>query len=200
MSAPDAPVSDIPVPPTSGPRALVCSAPPLVPRRPKGRWLQWRSAVSWNVAAVALIFGLVVGAFPLQAEAEGEGAVTKTSLESQIKERLAEMPSGEEGVDQILSQLDERLSLSAEQKKDVREVVAQGVAELEKLSARFKSGELTAMALGLQVQMKMQKMAFLIEPFLDQDQQKEYGVMRQEQRREMMQAMRKQRTQPAGAQ
>ena len=77
--------------------------------------------------------------------------------------------------------------------------MAQGVAELEKLSARFKSGELTAMALGLQVQMKMQKMAFLIEPFLDQDQQKEYGVMRQEQRREMMQAMRKQRTQPVGA-
>jgi hypothetical protein len=42
-------------------------------------------------------------------------------------------------------------------------------------------------------------MAFLIEPLLDQDQQKEYGVMRQEQRREMMQAMRKQRTQPVGA-
>jgi hypothetical protein len=150
---------------------------------------------------------LAVGAFPLQAEAEAEaeavaeaeGGVTKTSLESQIKERLAEMPSGEEGINQILSQLDERLSLSAEQKKDVREVVAQGVAELEKLSARFKSGELTAMALGLQVQMKMQKMAFLIEPLLDHDQQKEYGVMRQEQRREMMQAMRKQRTQPVGA-
>ena len=210
MSAPDAPVSYIPVPyipapHAPGPHTLVFSAPPLDPRRPKGRWLRWPSAVSWSGAAVALVFGLAVGAFPLQAEAEAEavaeaeGGVTKTSLESQIKERLAEMPSGEEGINQILSQLDERLSLSAEQKKDVREVVAQGVAELEKLSARFKSGELTAMALGLQVQMKMQKMAFLIEPLLDQDQQKEYGVMRQEQRREMMQAMRKQRTQPVGA-
>ena len=222
MSAPDAPVSYIPVPyipaphipaphapgpHTPGSHTLVFSAPPLDPRRPKGRWLRWPSAVSWSGAAVALVFGLAVGAFPLQAEAEAEaeavaeaeGGVTKTSLESQIKERLAEMPSGEEGINQILSQLDERLSLSAEQKKDVREVVAQGVAELEKLSARFKSGELTAMALGLQVQMKMQKMAFLIEPLLDHDQQKEYGVMRQEQRREMMQAMRKQRTQPVGA-
>jgi len=42
-------------------------------------------------------------------------------------------------------------------------------------------------------------MAVLIEPLLDQDQQKEYAAMRQEQRREMMQAMRKQRAQSAGA-
>ena len=188
-----------PVPPTPVPHAPVFSTPPLDPRRAKGRWLQRPSAVRWSGAAIALVFALGVGAFPMQADAEGEGAVTKTSLESQIKERLAEMPSGEEGVNQILSQLDGRLSLSAEQKKDVREVVTQGVAELEKLTARFKSGELTAMALGVQVQMKMQKMAVLIEPLLDPDQQKEYAVMRQEQRREMMQAMRKQRAQSAGA-
>ena len=187
------------IPSVPVPHAPVFSTPPLDPRRAKGRWLQRPSAVKWSGATIALIFALGAGAFPLQADAEGEGAVTKTSLESQIKERLAEMPSGEEGVNQILSQLDGRLSLSAEQEKDVREVVTQGVAELEKLTARFKSGELTAMALGVQVQMKMQKMAVLIEPLLDQDQQKEYAVMRQEQRREMMQAMRKQRAQSAGA-
>ena len=191
MSVPDARV-----PHTDAP---VFSAPPLDPRGPKGRWLQRASAVRWSGAAIALVFALGVGAFPMQADAEGEGAVTKTSLESQIKGRLAEMPSGEEGVNQILSQLDGRLSLSAEQEKDVREVVTQGVAELEKLSARFNSGELTAMALGVQIQMEMQKMAVLIEPLLDQDQQKEYAAMRQEQRREMMQAMRKQRAQSAGA-
>jgi hypothetical protein len=172
------------------------SPPPLDPRRTRGGWLQWRSATGLSAAAGLLVFGL---ALPALAEGAGEGAGTKTSLESQVEERLAEMPSGEEGVNQILSELDARLSLSAEQKKDVREVVAQGVAELEKLSARFKSGELTAMALGVQIQMKMQKLAVLIEPLLDPDQQKEYATMRQEQRREMMQAMRKQRTQPAGA-
>jgi hypothetical protein len=67
------------------------------------------------------------------------------------------------------------------------------VAALEKLRERYESRELTAMAFGVQVQMRMQKLAVLIEPLLDPDQEAEYKVMRQEQRREMMRAMQAQR-------
>jgi hypothetical protein len=110
-----------------------------------------------------------------------------------VEEQLGRLPAGEEGVQQILTELDKRLSLSAEQDNDVREVVSESVADLGKLRERFESGELTAMAFGVQVQMQLRKMGDLIEPLLDADQQVEYKAMRQEQRREMMQAMQKQR-------
>ena len=165
-------------------------------RGPKGVRRAWRSVVC-SLTCVG-VWGMTLGAFPSLGNAEEEAGKGATSLKSQIEERLSEMPSGEEGVNRILSELDARLSLSAEQEKEIREVVARGVAELEALRARFKAGELTAMALGVQVQMKMQKMAVLIEPLLNPEQEKEYAAMRQEQRREMMQAMRKQRMEAAG--
>jgi len=141
------------------------------------------------LAAVLLLF-LLAGP---QVQAEGHGSDGPKSLEQQVEEQLARLPSGEEGVDQILGELDARLTLSTEQAADVREVVTKGVAAFGKLRDRFKAGELTAMAFGVQVQMQMQKIGMLVEPLLDPDQQAEYKVMRQEQRRQMMQAMQKRR-------
>ena len=128
--------------------------------------------------------------------AKGEGA----SLEDQVKEQLDRLPVGEAGIDQIMGELDARLKFSDEQRGEVRSVVAQGVAALEKLRARFEAHELTAMAFGVQVQMQMQKIGALVDPLLDPDQQAEYKVMRQEQRRQMMEAMRKQRMGEASTQ
>jgi hypothetical protein len=142
---------------------------------------------------VVLALGLVIGVQPAFADSPGEPVAAKKSQSAMIEERLAEMPSGEEGVNRIVAELDARLTLSAEQKKDVREVVAGGVADLEKLRGRYESGELTAMAFGVQIQMRLQKLAVLIEPLLEPKQQAEYKVMRQEQRREMMRAMQQQR-------
>ncbi len=130
--------------------------------------------------------------------AEGSAAAgTNSSLEQQVKDQLDRMPSGEEGVTQIMTELEGKLALSPEQDKDVREVVTDGVADLQKLRARFESGELTAMAFGVQVQMQMRKMGDLIDPLLDPDQQAKYKALRQEQRREMMKAMQKQRMEAA---
>lgn len=143
--------------------------------------------------AVALFLGFVTGAQPAVADPTGEAGAAKKSQSALIEERLSEMPSGEEGVNRIVAELDTRLALSSEQKKDVREVVVGGVAGLEKLRERYESGELTVMAFGVQVQMQLQKLAVLIEPLLDPEQEAEYKVMRQEQRREMMRAMQQQR-------
>jgi hypothetical protein len=149
--------------------------------------------VFWGGLAVALLVGFVAGVQPVFADPAGEAGAAKKSQSALIEERLAEMPSGEEGVNRIVAELDARLALSSEQEKDVREVVVGGVAALEKLRERYESRELTAMAFGVQVQMRMQKLAVLIEPLLDPDQEAEYKVMRQEQRREMMRAMQAQR-------
>ncbi len=144
-------------------------------------------------AMMVLLIILVGGAAPALAEGEEAAADTRTPLQKQVEEQLGRLPSGEEGVQQILTELDKRLSLSAEQDNDVREVVSESVADLGKLRERFESGELTAMAFGVQVQMQLRKMGDLVEPLLNADQQVEYKAMRQEQRREMMQAMQKQR-------
>jgi hypothetical protein len=149
-----------------------------------------------SLLAAGLVAGLLANA-PAWAESDAPSA--GTALDKQVEEQLERMPSGEEGVNQIMAELDARLKLSSEQQKEVRSVVAQGVAALEKLRDRFKAGELTAMAFGVQVQMQMQKLGFLVEPLLNADQQGEYKAMRQEQRREMMQAMQRQRMGAAAA-
>ena len=149
-------------------------------------------------AALAAVLLLLLLAGP-QVQAEGHGSDGPKTLEQRVEEQLERLPSGEEGIDQILGELDARLTLSAEQEADVREVVAKSVAAFGKLRDRFKAEELTAMAFGVQVQMQMQNLGMLVEPLLDPGQQAEYKAMRQDQRRQMMQAMRKQRAGAAKA-
>ena len=151
-----------------------------------------------RLQALAGLAFLLLGTAAGAAEGDVQAPAGASTLDQQIKEQLDRIPTGEEGIDEIMSGLDVRLKLTDEQKTDVREVVETGVAALAKLKDRFESGELTAMAFGVQMQMQMQKMGVLVEPLLDPDQQAEYKAMRQEQRRQMMQEMQKQRAKAAG--
>lgn len=102
-----------------------------------------------------------------------------------------EMPTPEEAVTQIMTGLDERLTLSDEQKSEIRPTVVDMVAKIQKLRERFEAGELKPMALGMQLQMTEKKASALIDPVLDEKQRAEYAALRQEQRRRMMQEMQK---------
>ncbi len=152
----------------------------------------------WSVSILTAV--LLAGVWaPGLCLADSHAKAPGASLEAQVQEQLERLPTGEAGIDQIMAELDARLKFSDEQRTDVRSVVAQGVAALEKLRERYEAHELTAMAFGVQVQMQMQKIGALVDPLLDPDQQAEYKVMRQEQRRQMMEAMRKQRMGEAAA-
>ena len=102
-----------------------------------------------------------------------------------------EMPTPEEAVTQIMTGLDERLTLSDEQKSEIRPTVVDMVAKIQNLRERFEAGELKPMALGMQLQMTEKKASALIDPVLDEKQRAEYAALRQEQRRRMMQEMQK---------
>ncbi|MDG2334773.1 MAG: hypothetical protein P8Q97_11155 [Myxococcota bacterium] len=163
---------------------------PIPSREEKRRSPLARRGRAWVLCS--LILGLLYTPLALAEEGDG-GAQAKSPMEQQVRDQLGRLPSGEEGVSQIMTELDEDLALSPEQQTDVREVVTDGVADLQKLRSRFESGELTAMAFGVQVQMQLRKMGDLIDPLLDPEQQVKYKSMRQKQRQEMMKAMRKQR-------
>ncbi len=135
---------------------------------------------------IAIAMGL---SFPSQVAAEDAPA---SGVQQMIDEQLAAIPTGEEGVAQIMGDLDTRLGLTPEQEADIRGLVEMTVAAMGKLRDRFKAGELKPMALAMQIQMEGRKTATLIEPLLDETQQSEYSAMRQEQRLQMMQAMKKQ--------
>jgi hypothetical protein len=139
------------------------------------------------LTAGAVFLSLVLTAGLAQAQAASAG--TSDAMQKMMDERLKDIPSGEEGVNRIMTSLDERLKLTDEQKTDIRPSVESTVAQMEKIRDRFEAGEITPMALGMQMQMTTQKAAVLIEPILTEEQQVEYAAMRQEQRREMMKAM-----------
>ena len=136
-----------------------------------------------GLASLVLIF-----AAPL-AFADDHAAAAPSAIQSMMEKRLAEIPSGEEGVNRILGDLTTRLTLTEEQQKDIRPIVEDSVAQMEKVTGRFRAGEITPMALGMQLQMSGQKASTLIEPLLTEEQVVEYKAMRQEQRRQMMKAM-----------
>lgn len=111
-----------------------------------------------------------------------------------MREQMADLPTGPEAVDQIMKGLGERLALSSEQEKEVRPHIEQMVASMKKLRDRFQAGELKPMALGMQIQMAEKKASVQIDPILDEKQRAEYAALRQEQRRRMMEEMRKRAT------
>lgn len=144
-------------------------------------------------------WSLLMALLPAAAAEEPAPAGGASAMQSAIEEQLAQIPSGEEGIALIMGELTQRLTLSEAQQKQIRPTVAQTVAAMEKSRDRFKAGEITPMALAMQIQMAGQKAAVLIEPVLDEKQQAEYALMRQEQRRQMMQAMQQRGAASAGA-
>jgi hypothetical protein len=152
------------------------------------------SVVARGLAACAsLTLVLAVASFALAEEPatpDPEGGTTGAeSVQSALDRQLAEMPSGEEGVDRILGELTQRLTLSDAQQTAIRPIVGDAVASMERVRDRYLAGEISLMALGMQIQMAGQKAATRVEPHLTPDQAEEYAAMRQEQRREMMKAI-----------
>lgn len=146
--------------------------------------------------ATSLVIGallLLAGSSPVRAEAEAVAPGQEA-----LQKRLDEIPSGEAGVKQVLASLDERLDLSPGQIEQIRPIVVDAVADMEKIRDRFQAGEITPMALVMQLQIAGQKSATLIEPHLSEAQAVDYAAMRQEQKRRMMQEMKKARAAAMG--
>jgi len=141
------------------------------------------------VFAVAPLAGAEDGGSAKESAAAEEGTAAASSVQSALDRQLDELPSGEEGVAQILGELTRRLELSEAQQEQVEPILQDAVASMEKIRDRYRAGEISAMALGMQLQMAGQRAAGKVEPLLDAGQAEEYAQMRQEQRREMMQAI-----------
>jgi hypothetical protein len=115
-------------------------------------------------------------------------------MQRKIDSQLAQIPNGEAGINEIMTGLTTRLTLTEDQQNDIRPTVEDTVANMEKSVDRFRDKQLTPMALAMQIQMAGKKAAVLIEPILTQEQLVEYKKMQLEQRREMMKAMTTART------
>ncbi len=146
-----------------------------------------------------LALSLSLVALPIGAQQGGASAMQSPAAQKMIEQQLAKIPTGEEGVKQILGELVTRLKLEKDQTPDVKSVVQDSVAFMEKAVARFRSGELAAMPLMMQLQMAGKRAAVQIEPLLDDTQLQEYKKMQLEQRQQMMREMMKNQAAMAAA-
>jgi hypothetical protein len=121
-----------------------------------------------------------------------------TDPQAMIEKELAKIPSGEEGKKQLLDELNARLELTPEQVEQVKPILSETVDSLEQARERFKSGQLTPMALMMQIQMASRKASMQIDPLLTDEQRVEYKAMQQEQKQAMMAEMQKRRAAMGG--
>jgi hypothetical protein len=142
--------------------------------------------------ALLAVNTLLAIASPVGAEDTAAAETSSGSMQKMIDQQLDKIPSGDEGVNQIMGELTDKLTLTPDQQKDIRPSIVDTVAAMEKSRDRFRAGEITPMAMAMQVQMAGQKAAVLIEPVLDEEQMVKYKALRQDQRRQMMQAMQQQ--------
>lgn len=160
-------------------------------------------------SALALVLGFAP-AFALALALVTAGALAPSSAEAQMnpmmKERLDRIPTGEEGIKEILDPMTARLGLSKEQVAEVRPIVADLVSTMESAKGKLESGETTVMKFMMEVNAAGESTATEIEQHLDEKQLEEYAAMRQEQkvrmmeeRRKAMQAMMKARQEAAAA-
>ncbi len=111
------------------------------------------------------------------------------AMKAMVDAQLDQMPSGEEGVSMIMGELTQKLTLTPDQQTKIKPIIGTTVSSMEKVRDRYKAGEISAMAVGMQLQMAGQKAATQVEPLLTPEQSATYAAMRQAQRREMMKAM-----------
>ncbi len=155
--------------------------------RDGGRTFAWR--MDTNVASCSLRLGLLALALCISAPAFAQEQAAADPVQDMINKQLEQIPSGKEGVKLIMTELNEKLTLTKPQRQEIRPIVRDTVASMEESRDRFKAGELTPMALAMQLQMAGKKSSVLIEPILDEAQLVKYKEMQQAQRRQMMQAM-----------
>lgn len=163
-----------------------------------------------GLLSLAVIFGTIAQA-SAQAQSDGSkagasqaksananpsGIPSAEAMKAMMDAQLDQIPSGEEGVSVIMGELTQKLTLSPEQQTKIEPIIGDTVSSMEKIRDRYKAGEISAMALGMQMQMAGQKGATQVEPLLTPEQAEKYAAMRQEQRREMMKAMQQLQTAP----
>jgi hypothetical protein len=149
-------------------------------------------------AAIAAGLVLAIGALaPLASDAQ---------MNPMMKEQLDRMPTGEEGVKQILAPMTERLQLTDDQLTEVRPIVEGLVADMASARSKLETGETTIMKFMMEMNMQGEAAATQIEQHLTETQLAEYAAMREEQkmrmmeeRRKAMQAMMKARQEAAAA-
>jgi hypothetical protein len=166
-----------------------------------------------GLLSLAVIFGTVAQASaqaqaekarpddsqPSSAQANPSGMPSADAMKAMMDAQIDQIPSGEEGVSIIMGELTQKLTLTPEQQTKIQPIIGDTVSSMEKIRDRYKAGELSVMALGMQMQMVGQKGATAVEPLLTPEQSTKYAAMRQEQRREMMKAMQQLQTAPKAA-
>ncbi len=121
-----------------------------------------------------------------------ENAV-KSPADAELAKQLEQIPSGEEGVQQVLDDLTKKLSLRPEQVAQVKPIVEESVSKMGQAKERFQNGEITPMAMGMQIQMATQRAAMQIDPLLDGQQKKLHAALREENKKRLMEEMAKRR-------
>jgi hypothetical protein len=166
--------------------------------RAPGRLVRTGTLLSGMLPGLLSLCMVLAAATYASADGQQAGAPADP-MKQMMEEQLARIPTGEEGVNSIMSELSERLTLTATQQAEIRPTIEQTVAAMEDGRNKVQSGEMTPMAMAMAIQMAGQKAAVQIEPILTEEQLVVYKQMRQDQRREMMQAMQKQRAMMSGA-
>ncbi|MBW2697156.1 MAG: hypothetical protein JRE70_11835 [Deltaproteobacteria bacterium] len=111
--------------------------------------------------ALLAVNTLLAIASPVGAEDTAAAETSSGSMQKMIDQQLDKIPSGDEGVNQIMGELTDKLTLTPDQQKDIRPSIVDTVAAMEKSRDRFRAGEITPMAMAMQVQMAGQKAAVL---------------------------------------
>lgn len=138
-----------------------------------------------------VITGLVAAASVLLAAGVLAPSDVGAQVNPMMKEQLDRIPTGDEGVKQILDPMTERLGLTADQLKEVRPIVADLVSTMESSKAKLESGETTIMKFMMEMNASGESAATQIEQHLDEKQLTEYAAMREEQKQRMMDERRK---------
>lgn len=141
------------------------------PKRVRGPWL-------------ATIFALAAAFVSAPAPAGAQ-------MNPMMQEQLDRIPTGEEGVKEILDPMSKRLALTPKQVAEVRPIVADLVSTMEVAKGKLETGETTVMKFMMEMNAAGEASATEIEQHLDEKQLAEYTAMREEQKQRMMDERRK---------
>lgn len=134
---------------------------------------------------VAALFALLLMAMP------SLGLAQANDTNALIKAQLEQIPTGEEGIEKIMTPMTQRLELSDAQVSEIRPIVSDLVGSFESARSKFESGEYTVMKMMMEMNAQGERAATLVEPHLSPTQLAEYQAMRDEQKLRMAEERRK---------
>ena len=129
---------------------------------------------------------MIALAFASQTWAEAPAAEAAPDVSARAPE---ENMTKEEMVEGMMTRLDERLTLSQEQKAKIRPMVDEHLTALRSLREKFESEEVGMLTLMMEMRAADTTLDETITPILDAKQNEEYLVLRTEQREQILQRM-----------